>query len=101
MKTLQIPTAVEANRIQKLWMEFDSNSPREEINRICKVYEEGLPKSYIATSDSGASSVMVNGQPASSHNYTVIESEALAVKLGIQTQLRWNTKGFWYEAYDA
>ena len=84
----------EANRIQAEWMKLDSNGPKDEIARICKLYEK-LPVSYIAVSDSGSAQVMHHGMPTSAHNCTIEEAIDRAKAYGIQTQLRWNIKGVW------
>ena len=92
--------SVEANRLQKLWMDADCSAmSKDQQNALCKLYER-VPTSYISCNDHGQCAVFVQSQPISYGKLSLAEGEALAVKHGVQTSLRWNSKGFWFDAYD-
>jgi hypothetical protein len=91
----KLPTVEEANRLQAEWMALDSTGPRKEIDRVCKAYK-ALPVSYISQSDSGQAQVLIHGMPTTADNRTIEEAEQLAAKCGVQTVLRWNSKGYWF-----
>ncbi len=90
-----VMTADKANELQALWMALDSNGPKSEIDRVIKAYE-AVPTSYIAQSDSGQACVMIKCQPCTASNLDVATAEILAKKHGVQTSLRWNTKGLFF-----
>jgi len=62
MKTVNLPTVDELNAIQKQWMELDSNGPKKEIDRVCNLFREKVPVSYVSVSqDKTIAKPMVEG----------------------------------------
>ena len=82
------------NQIQAEWMALDSNGPKSEIDRVCKLMSQ-YPKVYVSGHD-GNGVCIVSGSPMS---MTVPFAQALAQckELGGRTDIAWNgTLGQWY-----
>jgi len=93
MKTTE-PTVTELNEIQAQWMALDSNGPKAEIDRVCKLMER-YPIIYVSGHD-GKGVCIVQGSPLSM-TMTFDQAMETCRARGGRTDVAWNGKlGIWY-----
>lgn len=90
----ELPTISELNAIQNEWMALDSNGPKKEIDRVCKLMEK-YPRCYVSGHD-GKGVVVYHGTPLDQ----TMEFElcvSLCRQHGGRVDIAWNGMlGQWY-----
>lgn len=88
MKTQSPPTLEELNRVQKLWMETEYDSPK--AKEVCELYGRVSPKSYLSlTRDRTKGAPIIDNMPIWTEARPIKEAIDYAKAAGIRTDVAW------------